>query len=143
MKLPRPLAWGCTLLLPLGALAAEPVSPAPLSLTSLLQVLVALGVVLAAILGAAWLLRRFGPTQMGPGGAMRVLGGVMVGPRERLVLVEVGETWLIVGVAPGHVSAVHSLPRPPEAERLIAAAPAAPFSAWLKEAWHKRSAGSN
>jgi flagellar protein FliO/FliZ len=43
---------------------------------------------------------------------MKVLGGVAVGPRERLVLVEVGETWLIVGVAQGQVNAVHTMTRP-------------------------------
>jgi flagellar protein FliO/FliZ len=39
----------------------------------------------------------------------------MVGPRERLVVVEVGDTWLLLGVASGGVSLVHSMARPPQA----------------------------
>ena len=50
----------------------------------------------AALEAYAGVLRRFGPAQMGPGGVMRVIGGVMIGPRERLVLVEVNDTWLVL-----------------------------------------------
>jgi flagellar protein FliO/FliZ len=117
MKLRFCLALGA-LLAPLMALAADAqggsasVAPSPVSAGGLFQMLFALLVVLAAIFALAWLLKRFGPTQMGPGGAMKVLGGVSVGPRERLVLVEVGETWLIVGVAQGQVNTVHTMARP-------------------------------
>lgn len=127
-------------LLPLNSLAAE--SATPSSIGAMFQVFLALGLVVLAIFGAGWLLRRFGPAQMTQGGAMRVLGGVMVGPRERLVLVEVGETWLIVGVAPGNVSAVHSLPRPANVEASSQVEHPA-FGAWLKEAWNKRQSGAS
>jgi flagellar protein FliO/FliZ len=129
-------------LFPFTAFAAE--SAVPSTVGAMFQVFLALGLVVLAILGAGWLLRRFGPAQMAQGGALRVLGGVMVGPRERLVLVEVGDTWLIVGVAQGHVSAVHSLPRPANAEAMGQAAADHPaFGAWLKDAWSKRQGGSS
>lgn len=113
--------------------------PGTPSVGGLFQVFIALVIVLAAIAGSAWLMRRFGPTQMGPGGAMRVIGGVMIGPRERLVLVEVNDTWLIIGVAPGRVSPVHSMPRPPQATPATQAMLNQPaFGEWLKEAWRKR-----
>jgi flagellar protein FliO/FliZ len=103
-------------LAPWAALAAEAPSAGtnlPSSTTGgLLQMLLALLFVLVVIFALAWLLRRFGPSQLGAGGVLKVLGGVAVGPRERLVLVEVGETWLIVGVAPGQVSTVHAMERP-------------------------------
>lgn len=138
------LAWLALLLVPLAAPAAEAQSgssaaaaasvPAALSFGGLFQVLFALLVVLAAIVGAAWLLKRFGPTQLGHGGAMKVLGGVAVGPRERLVLVEVGETWLIVGVAQGQVTAVHTMARPADAALQAMSGPAAsPFAERLKQ----------
>jgi flagellar protein FliO/FliZ len=41
-----------------------------------------------------------------------VVGGVMLGPRERLVVVEVGDTWLLLGVGGGQVNILHTLPRP-------------------------------
>jgi len=131
-------ALGLILFLPLIAHAVDALPGTP-SFGGLFQVFIALVIVIAAIAGSAWLMRRFGPTQMGPGGAMRVIGGVMIGPRERLVLVEVNETWLIIGVAPGHVSSVHSMPRPPHAEETTQAMLNQPaFGDWLKEAWRKR-----
>lgn len=81
---------------------------------TLLQVVVALAVVLAAIAGAAWLMRRALPAGGGTG-TVRVVGGTMVGPRERVVVVEVGETWLVLGVTATQVNALHTLARPPGA----------------------------
>lgn len=79
---------------------------------SFLQVLFGLGLVLAAIAGTAWLLKRLGPGQVSAAGALRVVGGVAVGPKERVVLVDVGDTRLVLGVAPGHISTLHQMPRP-------------------------------
>ena len=41
-----------------------------------------------------------------------MIGGVALGPKERLVLVEIGETWLVLGVAPGQVNTLHTLAKP-------------------------------
>jgi len=103
-----------------------------------MQVLLALLVVLAAIWAFAWFLRRFAPGQSGASGVLKVMGGVMVGPRERLVVVEVGDTWLLLGVASGHVSLVHSMPRPatPTAAAAGAANPA--FTRVLTQALRRR-----
>ena len=100
------------------ALAADSVAPvavAPVSFVNLIQVVFALLIVLGAIGLFAWLMRRFAPGQSGAGGILKVVGGVMVGPRERLVVVEVGENWLLLGVSAGGVTLVHSMPRPPAA----------------------------
>lgn len=140
MKLRFRLASLALLLVPLAALAAEAQSVAPgavpsvVSFGGMFQMLAALLVVLAAIVGTGWLLKRFGPTQLGPGGAMKVLGGVAVGPRERLVLVEVGDTWLIVGVAQGQVTAVHTMARPADGtQQPLPASAASPFAERLKQ----------
>ena len=133
------LALGWLLIFPVAALAADAqgvsTSLGSSSVTSsLFQTLLALFLVVGAIVGSAWLLKRFGPTQMSGGGAMKVLGGVAVGPRERLVLVEVGETWLIVGVAPGQVNTVLSMPRPEDASLQSPQSPGAvSFSERLKQ----------
>lgn len=120
--------------------AAEPSIATPSLFGSLVQVIIALVLVFGAIALSAWLLRRYGPTQIGTSSSgMRVIGGVMVGQRERLVLVEVDDTWLIVGVAPGRVNAVHSMPRPAQTEQQTQAMVQQPkFAEWLKSAWQKR-----
>lgn len=130
-------AWGGE------ALAAEPAAtafqPSPVSFWSLLQVLFALALVLGAVAGAAWLLRRFSPGRHFSAGAMRVIGGIAVGPKERIVLVEVGDVWLVVGVAPGQVNALHTLPK--QTHNIAADVPAGDctnFAAWLKQAMQAR-----
>ena len=104
---------------------APPAVGSPVSLLGLLQVLFALLVVLGAIGLFAWLMRRFVPGQAGAGGLLRVVGGVMVGPKERLVVVEVGDTWLLLGVAASAVTLVHSMPKPPQAVQAQSGQPGA------------------
>jgi flagellar protein FliO/FliZ len=129
-------------LLPVAALAAGE-TPAPVvGAGSVLQVLLGLGVVLGMVFAAAWAIRRFNPNAASGGGIVRIVGGASVGNRERVLVVEVADTWLVVGVAPGRVSQLHSLPKPENA-----AAPAAPvspgasFAAWLRQTLENRNAG--
>lgn len=74
--------------------------------------LLALGIVLGAIAATAWVLRRMAPGQAGGAGNLRVVAAVAVGPKERVVLVDVGATRLVLGVAAGQVNLLHEMPRP-------------------------------
>jgi|APLak6261703504_1056268.scaffolds.fasta_scaffold00829_3 flagellar protein FliO/FliZ len=137
----QPACLFLLLALPMMSAAAETASPpvATTSFLSLLQVLFGLGMVLAAIAGTAWLLRKLAPGQVAASGALRVVGGVAVGPKERVVLVDVGDTRLVLGVAPGHISMLHQMPRP-EGEA-VASAPemsAESFYLRLKEMLNQR-----
>jgi flagellar protein FliO/FliZ len=78
---------------------------------ALFQGLLGLAIVLAALAGFFWFLRRFSPGQAGAQGVAKVIGGVMLGPRERLVVVEVGDTWLLLGVGGGQVTSLHQMPK--------------------------------
>ncbi|MBU3694082.1 MAG: flagellar biosynthetic protein FliO [Rhodocyclaceae bacterium] len=77
----------------------------------LLQTLLSLGLVVALLLGSLWLLRRFRIGQSGPGSLLKVVASTAVGPRENVVVVELGEEWLVLGVAPGQVRLLHTCPR--------------------------------
>src|SRR3954471_23362528 len=103
-----------------------------------LQVVVALGLVLAAIAAFAWFLRRLTPGAIGSRGWLRVVGGAMVGPKERVVLIEVGDTWLLLGVAASNVSLLHTLPKPPQSAAKEGEGPAPGFSSALLEALASR-----
>jgi flagellar protein FliO/FliZ len=108
--------------LPMAALAARPGEG--VGAGSLLQLIFGLIVVLGAIAFGAFLLRRFGKFSAPMGGALRVLGGVSLGTRERAVLLQVGDQQLLVGVAPGRVQTLHVLPRPVTAPNApVASAP--------------------
>jgi flagellar protein FliO/FliZ len=125
--------------LPAVTLAQSAGAAVPDAGTSLLQVFLGLGVVIAALVGGLWLLKRVSAPHGAAAGTLRVIAGASVGPRERVVLLEVEDTWLVVGVAPGQVNALHQMPK-----GKLAAAPAAPtgkeFGAWLKQVMERRNA---
>ncbi|MAT64054.1 MAG: flagellar biosynthetic protein FliO [Gammaproteobacteria bacterium] len=91
-----------------GRQAAESLND-PMAWSNLLQVLLGLVAVIVLMLIFAWLMRRMSGFQGGAPGAMRVLGGLSMGAREKVVLVQVGETQLVLGVAPGRVQTLHVL----------------------------------
>jgi flagellar protein FliO/FliZ len=133
-------SFGCHSLSSYGSQAAP--APSPASDGGMLQVMLGLGMVLAVMAGCAWLLRRLGGMPRGGAGAIKVIGGSAVGQRERVVLIEVNDTWLLVGVAPGHVTALHSMPKgenpPGSAPQAEAAVVNGSFPAWFKQMMEKR-----
>ncbi len=77
----------------------------------LLRTSLGLVVVLALIFALAWLARRWGgPTRSGGRVPMKVVGSLVLAPRERIVVVAVEDTWLVIGVSPGGMRTLHELP---------------------------------
>jgi flagellar protein FliO/FliZ len=124
------------LLMPSSAAWAE-ASALPDAGGSIIQMLFGLGLVLAMLFGTLWVLKRISLPR-GPGsGLMRVVAGIPVGPRERVVLLEVGSSWLVLGVAQGQVSTLAEVPRqelPPSG----GAEAARDFAGWLKQMTERR-----
>jgi len=119
--------------------AAEP--PVLSGSGALFQGLLGLLIVLAALMLFFWFMRRFSPGQTGAQGVVKVVGGVMLGTREKLVVVEVGDTWLLLGVAAGQVNTLHTLPRPEGVRAPVPQDPLSGFSDKLKEVLQRRKAG--
>jgi flagellar protein FliO/FliZ len=67
------------------------------------QWLGALSAVVLALLLFAWLLRHFHALPGVGHGELRVLGGIALGAREKVVLLQAGRKQLVLGVAPGRV----------------------------------------
>lgn len=114
---------------------------APSSAGSLLQVLLALALVLGLIVGAAWMMRRLSLVPGAGAGHLRVVSGVMVGQRERVVIVEINGQWLVLGVTSEQVNLLHTLDKPADIETTPAAAPV--FAQWLQAALDKRKGSKN
>lgn len=114
MKMPRALVGLWLMLMAAPLCAAEigrpaPVPAEPAGAGSLVQVLLALILVVLLIVGMAWLMRRISGISHTGGGVVRILGSVLVGQRERVVLIQVGSQQLLLGVAPGRVQTLHVL----------------------------------
>ena len=76
---------------------------------SVLKMVLGLAVVLAVMALVSWLVKRLLPSATGQNTAIKMVGGVSVGSRERVVVLEVADRWLVVGVAQGQVSSIANL----------------------------------
>lgn len=134
----------CAPLFAVAETARPAYTPPPSAISSgdILQVIFSLLLVLAAVVLVAWILKRINLPQHGAGNLLKVISGVAVGQRERIVLVEVNDTWLVVGVAPGQVRTLHSMPKA-ELPGQQTGAPTdtdGKFQSWLKQMMEKRNA---
>ena len=77
-----------------------------------MQVLLGLVIVVVAIVAMAWMIKRLGHVQTRTHGALKIIGGIPLSQRERLILVQVGKQQLLVGVAPGNINTLHVLEEP-------------------------------
>ena len=116
--------------LPGAVLAAEPVAnaAAPASgggvVGQLMQLVLGLLLVLGLIFFLAWLLRRV--QQAGPAGKGQVIGLIgsrALSQRDRLVLVQVGNEQILLGLTPGSITALHVLKEPVQVPSTEAATP--------------------
>jgi flagellar protein FliO/FliZ len=88
--------------------AAPAASAAPSAGGGFAEVTLALVLILALIAGLAWVMKRMrGFAGRGAYSRIQVLGEATIGLKERCVLVRVGDTDILVGVAQGSVSALH------------------------------------
>lgn len=125
--------------------SSAPIATAPAVSTagSLLQVFIGLVAVLLLIGATGWLAKRMGMTRGGTSGLLHVVGSTSVGARERVVVIEIGESWLVVGVTPSSVNSLMTLPKgevPPQMNPALNASVAAlmPFKARLQQMIEKR-----
>jgi len=97
-------------------------------------------VVLALMAALAWLFKRSGLAKgIGGNAVAKIIGGVSVGTRERVMVIEVADQWIVVGVAPGRVNTLATMPRQEPPAAAAGNTPAANFSSWLKHTIDKRN----
>jgi flagellar protein FliO/FliZ len=102
-------------------------------ISELAHVVLALLLVLAVVLVLARVVRRARGLGGGKARPLDVLSEVSLGAKERAVLMRVGRTQLLLGVAPGQVHTLYVLPEPVDPAAESAAPAAAPsFQALLR-----------
>ncbi|TRZ91943.1 MAG: flagellar biosynthetic protein FliO [Rhodocyclaceae bacterium] len=119
---------------------AETASPAPEFGGSILQVILSLILVVLLLFGSLYVLKKLSAPRGVAAGLLRVIAGAAVGSRERVVVVEIGDTWLVLGVAPGSITALHQLPRRALPSVDEAGQGGKDFAGWLKQVMDRRNA---
>ncbi|MDC9580677.1 flagellar biosynthetic protein FliO [Xenorhabdus sp. PR6a] len=93
------------------------ITPAPLPAgQTLMQVSSALGGILLLIFFMTWLVRRLGftPAKSKNHRLLNVKASCSLGSKERVVVVEVEDNWLVLGVTPQQITMLHQMPVPPD-----------------------------
>jgi flagellar protein FliO/FliZ len=136
----RPFLFPLPLLAMAEAFAQAPQAPAAADLGgSMWQMFFGLALVLALMVGSLWILKKLVAPRGENAGLLRVIAGTAVGARERVVIVEVGSTWLVLGVAPGRVSALAEVPRQAGGTPQAAApSPGEGFPDWLRKVTQRK-----
>jgi flagellar protein FliO/FliZ len=95
------------------AAAAAPAAPGGLG-AQLAQTVFGLLLVVALIFGLAWVLRRMQGNARQGAPVIDIVGIRAIGPRDRLLLVQVGKEQILIGHTPGSIEALHVLAEPVE-----------------------------
>ena len=80
--------------------------------SSVFQVIAALMVIIVLIIGLSLLYKKFIPIHGVGSGSIRMLSAISLGGKEKIVLMQVGDEQIIVGVSPGYVRKIHKLKNP-------------------------------
>ncbi|HVL56517.1 MAG TPA: flagellar biosynthetic protein FliO [Burkholderiaceae bacterium] len=81
--------------------------------------------IIALIPAALWLLKRIQLGAMPNNRLLTMVGGLAVGPRERIAIVEAQGRWLMIGITAQSISLLATLDRPPQDDAAAAATPPA------------------
>ncbi len=77
-----------------------------------MSMLLALAAIVALILGLAFLVRRLQGVRQSQGSGIEVVTSRMLGPRERLVLLQVADQQVLVGINGQSMNALATFPAP-------------------------------
>lgn len=80
--------------------------------SSLIEVTLNLGLVLAAIVLLAWIFKRVQGMDQPAAGQLRVTASLPLGPKERILVVQVGQQQLLVGASSAGINMLHVLDAP-------------------------------
>ncbi|MFT4607516.1 MAG: flagellar protein FliO/FliZ [Gammaproteobacteria bacterium] len=90
----------------------------PMSSSYLLKLTGGLILVVAVIFFLAWLVKKMNLTPQSQTGLIKVVAGLNLGARERVVLLEVGGEQILVGLSAGRMDKLHTLTMPIDTDSL-------------------------
>lgn len=81
----------------------------PMSGGYLAQLVIGLFIVLVLIVVLAWFAKKMNRFHSLTDDSLKIIGGLSMGSRERVVLLQVGEEQLLLGISPGRINTLHVL----------------------------------
>ena len=106
------------------------------------QLLFGLAVVITLLFGTLWLIKKLSGSR-GNARGMRIVGGMPISTRERIVVVEAADKVLVLGIGGGSINTLHTFEadqwhRHQDEYMQTGAAPNNDFSHWLSRALNRR-----
>lgn len=106
---------------------------------SMVQMLLALVVVVLVIVGLSFLVKRLSLVPGSSSGMIKILGGLPLNNKDRLLLVQVGDEQILISASPGRIDKVHDLRSPldPEKFRVTSKGDGKSFNSLLNQVMNK------
>jgi len=95
-------------------LKKEKVKPAtvinkPLGASDFFQVILGLGFVLVSIIVLVWIMKKLNRFSLSKNDQLQVVAAINVGSREKVIVLQVGETQILLGITPNTINSLHVL----------------------------------
>lgn len=94
--------------------AVQSIKSDPMSGSYLLQLIFGLLIVIICIFVLAWFSKKMNRFHSSSDDALKIIGAISMGSRERIVHLQIGEEQLLIGVSPGRINTLHVLNKPVE-----------------------------
>jgi flagellar protein FliO/FliZ len=121
------------------AIAAETATAANVAAPgSLVRIVVSLVVIVGLMIALAVVFKKFGLNRLQSAFPVKVIGAISVGNNQRIMIIEAGEEWIVLGVTPHNISTITTMPRQ-ENTTTIVSADNPNFPVWMKSALEKYS----
>jgi|SRR5690554_236804 len=105
-------AWAQEVAAKTGSAVVSNATVSPVGAGTLVSVLLALLGIIALILGLAWFAKRAGASGWSRSGDMKVVASLALGTRERLLLVDIANTQILLGVTAQNINTLHVFEQP-------------------------------
>ena len=124
---------------PFIATAAETAAVANTAVPgSIVRIVVSLVLIVGLMIVLAVMFKKFGLNRMQSTFPVKIIGAMSVGNNQRIMIIEAGEEWIVLGVTPQNISTITSMPRQEESNTIVRA-DNPNFPAWMKQAFEKYS----
>ena len=116
---------------------AQAAASETLATGGLMQITLSLLLVVAVLVGFSVLFKKFGLNRINNGAfPVKVIGGMAISNNQRLMMIEVGDQWLLLGITPQQITTLTTMPRQ-ENTSASGSPDKTSFSTWMQSALEK------